>query len=141
MSACVNLYRGKRKDNGEWVFGAALPHDNRDEITIFRQNPGTGALEGFEVEPKTVGMCSGLCDNTELHIICVGDIHEWRDKGAVKRSVAKFGTFFDIEYEHDCYGWYFETLNGDCYCFENREHEYVTIVGNIHDNPELLEVE
>ena len=40
----VNLYRGKRKDNGEWIFGAALPHDDSNTIEIFRQNPVTGIL-------------------------------------------------------------------------------------------------
>lgn len=135
----VNLYRGKRKDNGEWVVGAALPHDNNGEITIFRQNPGDGALEGFEVVPETVGLCSRLADLTEKHEICEGDIQGFDDGGIPRRFVVKYGKFTDTEYDVELFGWYCENLNGECYSFNGREHEYMEIVGNIHDNPELLE--
>jgi uncharacterized phage protein (TIGR01671 family) len=134
----INLYRGKRKDNGEWVIGAALPHDNRGEVTIFRQHPGDGTLEGFEVIPETIGLCSGLVDLTEEHEICEGDIHEFYNEGIPHRLVVKYGEFTDTEYDDEFFGWYCENLNCECYSFNGHEHEYMEIVGNIHDNPELL---
>ena len=56
------LFRGKRIDNGEWVYGVAFPHDNCGKVTMFRQNQGDGALEGLEVLPETVGQFTGLTD-------------------------------------------------------------------------------
>lgn len=47
------LYRGKRIDNGEWVYGAVLFHDS-DAATIFNQHPADGSLQGFEVNIKTI---------------------------------------------------------------------------------------
>ena len=32
------LFRGKCVDNGEWIEGIALLHDNRGKVTMFRRN-------------------------------------------------------------------------------------------------------
>lgn len=40
------------------------------------------------------------------------------------------------------YGWYFQnTKTNDCNSFYGDEKKYANIIGNIHDNPELLESE
>ena len=60
------LYRAKRIDNGEWVKGAVLFHDD-DMATIFNQHPADGSLQGFEVDINTICQCTGLKDkNVEL---------------------------------------------------------------------------
>ena len=51
----------------------------------------------------------------------------------------KFGEYNDIESDDERYGWYFQNIRtGDCNSFYGNEKDYVNIIGNIHDNPELL---
>jgi hypothetical protein len=135
----VNLYRGKRKDNGEWVVGAALPHDNNGEITIFRQNPGDGALERFEVVPETVGQATGHND------LFTGDIVAEEFDGA--KGVVCLGAYrnpfndcgFHVGIYIDWIGKYANLLRKDFGYWMSRND--VKRIGNIDDNPELLEVE
>ena len=133
----INLYRGKRKDNGEWVIGAALPHDNRGEVTIFRQHPGDGALEGFEVIPETIGQDTGYRN------LFTGDIVTEDFDGAI--GVVCLGTYrnpFNDPGRH--VGIYIEWIDNDLL---RKDYGYwmsrddLKRIGNIHDNPELLEVE
>lgn len=49
-------FRGKRVDNGEWVYGKLNPCDTR---------PTVG---GFFVDPKTVGQFTGLIDKNGVGI-------------------------------------------------------------------------
>lgn len=54
----------------------------------------------------------------------------------------KYGKYRDCESNEDGYGWYFEyTHRKGCAGFDGTENEYVNIIGNIHDNPELLKGE
>ena len=53
--------------------------------------------------------------------------------------VVKYGKYRDCETNEDVYGWYFEyTHRKGCEGFDGTESQYVNIIGNIHDNPELL---
>lgn len=136
------LFRGKRVDNGEWVVGAALPHDNNGEVTIFRQNQRDGALEGFEVVLETVGQATGYDS------YFVGDIIKSEQDGML--GVIRFGEYqnpncsgngechlgFSIEW----YGKYSDIIRRDLGWWVKAAHKDIDIVGNIHDNPELLEV-
>src|SRR5690554_2909102 len=62
-------FRGKREDNGEWVFGSfisdALEGSNSDLVSwgfIRRYNRGIGKMETIEVDRETVGQYTGLHD-------------------------------------------------------------------------------
>lgn len=118
------LFRGKRIDSGEWVYGVAFPHDNCGKVTMFRQNQGGGALEGLEVLHETVGQYTGLTDNNGTKIF----------EGDIVDCLEYYG---EVYYDHDG-------------CFDLRDntsemcggfigsYNSLKVVGNIHDNPELL---
>jgi len=64
------MFRGKRKDNGEWIQGSLLCfHANR--FGIWHEDKQTYMC--FDVEPATVGQCTDLRDDSEK-LIFEGDI-------------------------------------------------------------------
>ena len=111
-------FRGKRVDNGEWVYGGIIFIDGC-KPHIFC-NYGS-----IEVDPATVGQYTGLKDNNGREI-WEGDIVEWENLMQTKiRSV--------IAYQERMFCFVDAHNNPQeiwCYSF--------TKIGNIHDNPELL---
>lgn len=124
-----HLYRGKRVDNGEWIESKCILQFT-DSVYF------SMAYGNIEVIPETVGEWTGLTDKNGKKIF-EGDIHE--NNG--NKYVVKYGSCYDADRECNCFGWYFEATKnkGYCECFDGTEGEYANIIGNIHDNPELLE--
>ena len=122
------LFRGKRADNGEWVYGSPIFQDNYVIIRFWNS-------EEFEYEehliiPETVGQYTGLTDKNGKKIF-EGDIlnglfylHPYRKIFQVGYAVNGF-YFFD-EDDEDEVGWHPSHI---------VDYE---VIGNIHDNPELL---
>ena len=123
------LFRGKRIDNGEWVEGNLFVPDKVD----FRKPPteilmGTNIVRiSYEVDPDTVDQYTGKVVKTGK--VFDGDIGKsidgiflvcWDDEKAA--FVMRFN-----EYPYETL--YLEEMWDDA-----------EIIGNIHDNPELLEV-
>lgn len=76
MREHMGLYRGKRKDNGQWVEGCyfvQLFRDQPEERMVHKIKPIGGM--GQEVDPDTIGECIGQPDkNGKLAVIC--NIHD-----------------------------------------------------------------
>ena len=126
------IFRGKRVDNGEWVEGILfnaeedtfiIPHGNE-----YSYDPMEGLafdVYGCKVAPETVGQYTGLTDKNGKKIF-EGDIIEYNEKiGKIKYS--ECDAAFDI---------LFDTWNTDFSVIDERRIE---VIGNIHDNPELME--
>ena len=112
------LFRGKRVVNGKWVYGSYISHLKRiDNI---------GALKALSVIPETVGQYTGLKDKTGKEIY-EGDILNIYQHGRVV-----------VEFAEGCYGAWdhygFSPFRGTLFGCGGE------IIGNIHENPELLEV-
>lgn len=134
------IYRGKRLDNGEWVEGfilafAAGQINPRRCFTLpfassVRVELGLYTFGGFvEVDPETVGQCTGIPDKTGKKIFD-GDILKLNDYHG-KRTVHVF-------YGKNMGCWmYGGDGYSDEYIFNSSGKE---IIGNRWDNPELLGV-
>jgi len=144
------LFRGKRVDNGEWIYGDLTQvryniHDQNDDRYGLENQCMIGSCEvdeyamtGYDtasVIPETVGQYTGLVDKNGRKIY-EGDIVRVEDEdGDTEFSDGGVGV---VSFDDGL--WYIsgEVNNGlnnlnRCY--------YISVIGNIHDNPELLEVE
>jgi hypothetical protein len=131
------LFRGKRTDNGEWIEGfyvAANYHwhkygRHRDwMICSAIANGGWFALGGkYPVIGNTVGQFTGLTDKNGKKIF-EGDIVQGKDR--LEKHLEVFGV---IECKDGSF-----VIVGD-FMTHYRWLDYdVEVIGNIHDNPELL---
>lgn len=153
----VIKFRGKRVDNGEWVYGDF--QENIDCYKIREKEKGIKHIPtSYVVETNTIGQFIGIKDINGKEIY-EGDIvqdksiymthlayskqgietieqaEEYRNSGDIGTvsfltdgSVASSGDFYDY-----FVGSGFKVNNVDLTCCE--------IIGNIYDNPELLEKE
>ena len=134
------LFRGKRMDNGEWVEGwyqpeTTIKHWNGSQETVgvtIAYKVEEGFLEDTLVDPPTVGQYTGLTDKNgkrifEWDIVKTSDItHE----GVIQIP----GESFEIAMRKGCW----VMVAGEDWDFLETNHECIQVIGNIHDNPELL---
>ena len=113
------LFRGKNVDNGEWIYGDYAAPFAFYPANIFKQD---GNFEGIAVVPETVGQFTGLTDKNGRKIF-EGDILK-ANNGHIGYVAFSEGGFVKACRCH----FNFTNLYGD-----NQE-----VIGNIHDNPELI---
>ena len=131
------LFRGKRIDNGEWIEGIPVK-THIGTFIVFEENPHYcnqyGYMEICElamVDPASVGQYTGLIANGKK--IFEGDILRFGYTGKNRGVDGVAAVIFEDGEFGVKWGWHseFVALTG----FANTSIE---IIGNIHDNPELL---
>lgn len=136
------------KEDGEWVMGC-LYHDVGKWI-IRQFELDRADYVGYEVDPETIGQCTGL-DDREGRKIFEGDILEWTRKDIVLTSSAYFGGYHfgdKVKVKNLESGFTLTAMknnddipniggNINNYDFWNM-HRFLRIVGNIFDNPEMI---
>ncbi len=136
-------FRGKRLDNGQWVYGSLLQSEidvNQLSVKceVHERFADDFSIKKYAVDPKTVGQWAGLKDKNGKEIY-EGDIvtcktkkgyHDiqWPHKGIVEY----IGSCFTINVGRNIIDLDIDTYT-PFYCNEDFE-----IIGNIHNNPELL---
>lgn len=125
------LFRAKRLSDGEWIDGSLFIDEKKDkhEILIGYVNYRIG----WEVDSETVGQFTGLTDKNGKKIF-EGDIvvHEVQKGILFNKGVINWDAK-NARWAHQL-----NTMN-PCLCmFDSSTHE---VIGNIHDNPELLEAQ
>ena len=138
------LFRGKRKNTGEWIEGnyvyapegEGTYEDEQHFILMIPKHGGVGM--DHEVIPETVGQWTGLTDRHGTKIFDGDVVHNGFANAIVKlgrHSIPCCGCCYTW---HDSVGFYLdfgEYIGSDEHTFDDLE-----VMGNIHDNPELLEV-
>ena len=144
------LFKAKRIDNGEWVQGNLVWSDDTDDdykaviipttnSNMFTRGGARGDL-GFEnwcrVDPSTICQCTCLKDKNGK-LIWENDVVGFWDTYSTENGHA----------EMDCIGkvvWDDETISfqvtNRLYAESYEVLDECSVIGNIFDNPELLEV-
>ena len=142
------LFRGK-SIHGEWIYGYLNQHrgnirydcdcepiaDGCYYINDWQAKIDTGMYgQDYKVDPDTVGQFTGLTDRNDVKIF-EGDIIEFNHPydGKSIHAVVQDGC-----------GWNLSNFYASCFdcpgCAFSEGTKYMTVIGNVHDTPELLEV-
>ena len=121
------LFRGKRKDNGEWVEGNVAYYCNYPDA-VFITKRYIYPTKTYIVAPETVGQFTGFTDKSGTKIF-EGDIVRYGDTIHEVVFEQRNGTaYFGLVYSES------ETLPFGHY----QDLRQIEVIGNIYDNPELL---
>ena len=137
-------FRGKRVDNGEWEEGFVIEYEYGTAIlninSLYHVDGAEWNFNDIQVIPETVGQFTGLTDKNgkdiwegDILARCFEDYNEncevYYHKGVLSARAIVSNVFRPLN-TMDGYGW----CRVDC-----GSHYYdFRVIGNIHDNPELL---
>lgn len=144
------LFRGKRIDNGEWIEGYYVKYGYTGKEKDYIIPKYASDLYAVEVIPKTIGQYTGLTDKNCKKIFegdIVKDVTVPVQCGIGIVKFGKYETRINFSLSHDNYAYHIgvyikwnKTLN-----FYRNDlafwNERIEVIGNIHDNPELLNTE
>ena len=134
------LFRGKRTDNGEWETGSlVIIRDGCSDKKVFLADKMTGYHT--PVIPETVGQYTGLLDKKGKKIFEGDIVHAVYQVGYVGCKNVDYGIGV-VKYCASYYGGasYEIDIIGDSgsRVFTASLENGVEVIGNIHDNPELI---
>ncbi|WP_429967763.1 YopX family protein [Enterococcus sp. AZ046] len=136
----VPKFRGKRKDNGEWVVGVPIPNSFCNVVHMIAilltdkvAYPPERLHEYLiEIVPETLGQSTGLKDKNGVEVF-QGDIV--RCTRGCPHEVVWLQEYAGM-YVGGMPAWYLSGLS-EGYAWTGEEE----IIGNIYEKPELLEEE
>ena len=128
------LFRGKRVDDNEWMYGSLIIdcklRDKSKEIPYIRERGMNEATSyyyggaGLEVNPDTLGQFTSVYDKNGNKVF-TGDIIDYNGEKIIVHFMCCHYSAYDLK------GTYYQlpliTAGGG------------VVIGNIYDNPELLE--
>ena len=149
------IFRGKRIDNNKWTEGSLISLGDGAMITPHRaklvQDGYNISTKAFEVDPETLGQSTEMHDRYNT-LVFENDIVEFVGGGSTSRyliwwnremsmmtAVPIHGIYFN---GHDYGNGDYQNFNYSTFCLMMQDpwgdFSDIRVIGNIHDNPELL---
>ena len=123
-------YHKTKYKNGDWVYGLLIrSYDERFE-NLPAEMTNTSGVSGIEVDYKTIAQYTGLTDKNETKIF-EGDIIE---------NITNHNTAVVRWYEEHAAFMLHSKLKHKVHFLYDNDFKSINVIGNIYDNPELLEV-
>lgn len=127
------LFRGKRLDNGDWVYGSLmLPSvwdlQNGGDNTIIADQTDSHC---YTVDAFTVGQYTGLTDKNGVKIF----------EGDILLTTNPNCKIWYVDYKPTAFCANQSNVNYSCILDEFVSSFEAEVIGSIHDNPELLKEE
>jgi len=155
-----SIFRGKRLDNGVWVHSGNMFHFNEEEgeqlyfipglnepcTATHDENDNIVAFTEcilYKVDPDTVGRCTNAFDSQGVPAFegdCIKN-HLGSDIGVIRYGAYKNTFNDDIHAQH--IGFYVEWHGAEAHLLRKDlgfwlSLPMIQIIGNVYDNPELL---
>lgn len=127
------LFRGKLKKDSNWIYGYYVVTPENTHRIYWQPFPSATSNTWHDIIPDSVGQFTGLVDKNGVKIFEVDKIKYYQPYS--KKWEEGFVKWDDL---WACFGIF--TKIHDEYCHESdwvKIHE-IEVIGNIHDNPELL---
>lgn len=122
-----HLFKAKRMDNGEWIKGGLCETPWGSSFII--TNKLGEVPDTIKVDPDTICQCTGLRDH-DGNLIYENDLVASEDETCVIKWDEESARYLMVLID--------DGLEGACNSFWTK---IVKVVGNVVDNPELLEVD
>ena len=130
----------KDKNDGEWVYGDLECHRIDELVRIHCYSEDKKYYRQYDVDPNTVGQFTGLLDKNGKKIYegdivkhpyvdpIFRDLVESKEGDGVTSEVVFHDGAFVVKYDE----------NDFIYLDAFTRHGYIEVIGNIHDNSELV---
>lgn len=132
----ITKHRGKREDNGEWVYGSFYPIKDEDVYFIINNcksidfDDDDTTFNGYKVHKKSVGEFTGLHDKNGKEIF-EGD--KLQNPKKEVGEVVFWESGFHLEAKRRNNSIFYMPLNNGF--IQNKE-----IIGNVFENPDLVKL-
>ncbi len=142
------LCKAKRTDNGEWIIGGLVRYGFTGREKYYIVPNYASDLYALEIDPSTICWCTGLRDKTGK-LIWENDIVSFEDTGEEGYEYKEGFDFVNkakVEFAEGRWSLTDFASDNSGVMAEMYDHaefmefwQYCEVIGNVFDNPELLE--
>ena len=127
------LFKAKRVDDGEWIVGGLVRYGFTGKEKYYIVPDYASDLYAMEIDQNTICQCTGLKDKNS-NLIWENDVVDFKtSKAVVIWDKAEWRVKWIKDKD--------TILRRDLHFWTNEDDWKCEVIGNIFDNPELLESE